>query len=58
MVVKKVTWQHELMYIPMGQYAMYQDLSVTLFMAGYFAVMETIKTTLKVVMIKNLKELK
>ena len=57
MVVKKLTWPHELVYTAVGQPAVYEDLPVALFVNGYLTVMETIKPDLKPIMGKHLREL-
>ena len=36
---------------------MYEDLSITLFVSGYLAIMETLKSSFKHIMAKHLKEL-
>ena len=41
--LKKVTWSHELVYMAKDQPAMYDDLSVTLFLSGYLAIIKTVK---------------
>ena len=56
-MVVKVTWPHELVYMAAGRPAVYQDLSVTLFVSGYLAVMDTVKPSLRPIMSKHLKEL-
>ena len=38
---------HELLYMTTGQTAVYDDLSVTLFVSGSLAIMEMAKPTLK-----------
>ena len=55
MVLRNVTWLFELVA---GQPAVYEDLSVTLFVSGYFVVMDTSKQALKPIMVKYLKELR
>ena len=57
MVVKKVTWQHELVNTATGQPAVYEDLSVTWFVSEYLVVMEMVKPALLAIMSKHLKEL-
>ena len=46
-------WPHELVYMAIGQPAVYKELSVPLFMSGYLAV----KPAVKPVMSMRLKEL-
>ena len=43
MVLRKVTWPHELVYIITGQPTVHKELSVTIFMSGYLVIMETAK---------------
>ena len=57
MVLKKVTWPHEWVYMASGQPAVYEDSSITLFVFGYLAVMEVVKPDLKPIMARDLKEL-
>ena len=57
MVLKMVTWPHELIYTAMGQPTMYEDLSVTRFVSGYLAIMEIVKRSIKHIMAKHLKKL-
>ena len=58
MVLKKVTWPHELVIPPCtGQLAVYKHLSITLFVSGYLAVTEMVKPALKPIMARHLKEL-
>ena len=57
MVLKKCAWPHELVYMATGQPAMYEDISVPLFVSGYLAFMEMVKPSLKPIMAKHLKEL-
>ena len=56
-MVLKVTWPYELVYMATSQPAMYEDLSVTLFVSGYLAIKETLEPSLKPIMAKHLKEL-
>ena len=58
MVLKQVTWPHELMYMASGQPAVYENLTIALFVSSYLAVIETIKSAVKPLMAKHLKELK
>ena len=44
-VLKKVTWPHELVYVATGQPAMYEDLSITLFVSGYLGDGQTLTQT-------------
>ena len=57
MVVKKVTWPHELLCTAAGPPAIYEDVSVMLFISMYLVVMETVKPMVKLHMSKHLKEL-
>ena len=57
MVLKKVIWLHELVYMATDQPAVYKDLSVTLFVSGYLAIMEMVKRSINLIMVKHLKEL-
>ena len=41
----------------MGLSVVYDDLSITLFVSGYLAVMEIIKPSLKPIMARHLKEM-
>ena len=56
MVLKKVTWPHELMCMATGQPAMYEDMSVNIFVSGYLEFMEMVKPSIKPFMAKHLKE--
>ena len=57
MVLKKVTWPHKLIYTAKGKFAQCEDLSVSLFVSGYMAVIDTENPALRLVMKKHLKEL-
>ena len=57
MVLKRVTWPHELVYATDGQPATYEELSLLLFITGYLALMEPEKPALQLVMAKYLKDL-
>lgn len=52
-----MTWPHELVYTATDQPVVYEELSVTLFVSGYLAIMETVKPIMKQIMGKHLKEL-
>ena len=56
-VIRRVTWPHDLVYTSTGQPAVYEELSVTLFVSRYLAGMETVKAALEPIMAKHLKEL-
>ena len=43
MVLHKITWPHELVYMAAGQPAMYDELSIALFISGYLSVKQSIK---------------
>ena len=57
MVVNKVKWPHELVYTATVQPAVYEDLSVTVFVSGYLAIMETVKPVRKPFILRHLKDL-
>ena len=57
MVVKWITWLHELFYGVDGKHAMHKELTLPLFLGGYLSVLDTVKTEQKGMMLKNLKEL-
>ena len=57
MVLRKVTWHHELTYSTWVQLHAYENLSVHRFVSGYLAVIDTAKPTQKPLMMKHLKEL-
>ena len=54
MVVKRIIRPHKFMYPAHGQPTMYEQLSLPLFVTGYFAVVDTVKLGLKEVMFKHL----
>ena len=57
MVIKKVTWPHEVVYAAICQPSVYGELSVTLFVTRYLAVMESVKPALTPIMTEHPKEL-
>ena len=56
-MVKRITWPHELMYTSGGEPAAYEHLSMLLFMSGYVAVLATVNSRVKEVILKHLREL-
>ena len=44
MVVKWITWPHELVYGADGKPDMYDELALPLFLSGYLSVLDTVKT--------------
>ena len=57
MVVRRKRWHHELMYTASAQPTMYEQLILPLFVTGFLAFRDTIKSGLKEVMHKHLCEL-
>ena len=47
MALHNITWPHELVYRSGGQHAVYDDLSIAMFVNRYLAVMETEKESIK-----------
>ena len=56
-VVKHITLPHELIFTSRGQCAMCKQLSVPLFILGYIAILDTVKSMLKEIMFNYLREL-
>ena len=56
-VVKRINWPHELMYTSGGKPAVYEQVSMPLFMSGYLCVLDRVKSGEKQIMLKHLKEL-
>ena len=57
MSLHRVTWPHEMVYMAEGQLAIYDDLSITLFVSVYLTVMAMEKAPVKAHMEQNLQEL-
>ena len=57
MVVRKITWQYEVVYTVGGQPTMYEQLSMPLFVTVYLAVVYTVKSGFKEAMLKHLQKL-
>ena len=57
MVVKRVTWPHEVVYSAAGKPAAYEDLSIPLFIKGYRIVMKGEEGAIKDKMATHLEEL-
>ena len=56
-VVKSITWPHEHMYTSGWQLAIYEQLTMPLFVSGYIVFLDTVKSGFKEVMLKHLWEL-
>ena len=56
-MVKHITWPHELIYTSWGHPAVYKQLSMPLFISGYIAIRDTVKSELKEIMLKHLWDL-
>ena len=56
-VVKRITWPHGLVYTSVGQPAVYDQLSIPLFISGYVAVLDSVNSGVKEMMLKHLREL-
>ena len=56
-VVKRITWPYEHVYTSCGEPAVYGHLSMLLFMSGYVAVLDTVKSGVKQAMLKLVGEL-
>ena len=53
-VIKQVTWPHELIYMPLGQPAIYEELSAMSFINGCLAVMVVERVQTKQLMLAHL----
>ena len=56
-IIRRIMWPPGLMYTASGQPAVYEQLTLPLFVTGYLAVVDTVKLGLKEVMLKILHEL-
>ena len=57
MVMKQITWSHELIYIPATLPAEYEALSPMLFVNGYLEVLAMVNEDIKGLMLYHLQEL-
>ena len=57
MVVKQITWPHELVYGADGKPAIYEELTLPLFISEYLSVLDTLKSRGESMILKHLKEL-
>ena len=55
-VIKQVTWLHALIYTPLGQPAIDEDLSAMSFVNGYLAVLAEENEETKPLMVSHLQE--
>ena len=46
MVVKTLTWLHELVYTVVGQHTIYEELPIPLFISWYLVILDNVKPTL------------
>ena len=46
-MVKRIAWPHELVYTSGGEPVVYDHLSMPLFVSGYMAVLDTVKSGVK-----------
>ena len=56
LVAKCITWPHELVYTSVRQPAMYEKFFMPLFISGYIAMLDTVKSGLTETMLKHLWE--
>ena len=56
-VLRHIMWPHELVYEPGSQPAIYDELTLHLFISGYLAILEVVKTDQKDAMLKHLSDL-
>ena len=57
MVLHRVNWPHEMVYMAASQHMMYDKFSIDLFVSGYMAVMEVEKQSIKPLMAHHLQDL-
>ena len=56
-VIKWIIWPHELVYVAEGKPAMYNKMTLPLFVSGYLTVVDIVRLRQKGIMLKHLKEL-
>ena len=56
MVVKRVTWPHEVVYSAVGKPAACEDLSIRMFIKGYLIVLKGVEGAIKDKMATHLEE--
>ena len=57
LVLHPVVWQHQMLYTMVGQLAVYEDISILLFVIGYMQVLEAEKLAIRPLMDEYLEEL-
>lgn len=56
-VVKCIIWPHEVVLMAGSHPTMYEELSPSLFVSGYLAILETVKANQKDIILKHLIDL-
>ena len=57
MVVKRITWLHEVVYMAAGKSVAYEELSIPLVVQGYLIIMRGEKDAVRAKMASHLEEL-